>query len=164
MNAYEYYRALNPEISKKDYKTYIEKYKNSQDEKEDLKKFYNNMKGDMKGLLEHIIASENCDIPRFIEFFNNCFKDGSLKKNAKFDQTKEKIRLLPDEKVEAKAEKQKIKEAKANRAAAEQAKSGGSIADLEQMILAKRDNAFGGFLNYMENKYGGAENKKRKNL
>ena len=29
------------------------------------------------------------------------------------------------------------------------------MADLEKMILAKRDNAFGGFLNYMENKYGG---------
>ena len=26
--------------------------------------------------------------------------------------------------------------------------------DLEKMILAKRENAFGGFLNYMENKYG----------
>ena len=31
------------------------------------------------------------------------------------------------------------------------------MADLEKMILAKRGNAFGGFLNYMENKYGGDE-------
>jgi DnaJ-class molecular chaperone len=69
MNAYEYYRALNPEITKKDYKSYIATYKNSDTEKEDLKKFYNEMKGDMRGLLEHIIASENSDIPRFIEFF-----------------------------------------------------------------------------------------------
>ena len=30
------------------------------------------------------------------------------------------------------------------------------MADLEKMILAKKDNAFGGFMNYMENKYGGA--------
>lgn len=28
------------------------------------------------------------------------------------------------------------------------------MADLEKMILAKRENAFGGFLNYMESKYG----------
>ena len=29
--------------------------------------------------------------------------------------------------------------------------------DLAKMILAKRDNAFGGFVNYMEGKYGGAQ-------
>jgi hypothetical protein len=28
------------------------------------------------------------------------------------------------------------------------------VGDLEKMILAKRENAFGGFLNYMESKYG----------
>ena len=38
------------------------------------------------------------------------------------------------------------------------------MGDLESMILAKRENAFGGFLNYMENKYGEDKpNKKRKN-
>ena len=34
---------------------------------------------------------------------------------------------------------------------------GGSMADLEKMILAKRGNAFNGFLNYMTDKYGGDE-------
>ena len=29
------------------------------------------------------------------------------------------------------------------------------MADLEKMILAKRENGFGGFMNYMTNKYGG---------
>lgn len=29
----------------------------------------------------------------------------------------------------------------------------GSMADLQKMILAKRDNAFGKLLNYMEDKY-----------
>jgi hypothetical protein len=29
--------------------------------------------------------------------------------------------------------------------------------DLAKMILAKRDNAFGGLVNYMEQKYGGAQ-------
>jgi len=40
-----------------------------------------------------------------------------------------------------------------------------SFGDLEKMILAKRNNAFGGFLNYMEDKYANEENlsgKKRK--
>ena len=30
---------------------------------------------------------------------------------------------------------------------------GGSMADLEKMILARRENAFKGFVGYMENKY-----------
>ncbi len=57
--------------------------------------------------------------------------------------------MLPDEHGEAKKEKKKMKEAAA-------AKKGSSIADLEQMILAKQNN-FGGFLNYMTAKYGAEE-------
>ena len=40
MNAYEYYRALNPEISKDDFDNYIEKFKGSKQEEEDLVNFY----------------------------------------------------------------------------------------------------------------------------
>ena len=35
--------------------------------------------------------------------------------------------------------------------------------DLEKMILAKRDNAFGGFVNYMESKYGGVDENEEPN-
>jgi len=104
----------------------------------------------MRGLLENIIASENSDVPRFIEFYETQIKDKKLESTKKFKETKDKMRLLPDEKVEAKAEKNKIKQAKANKAAAQ----GGSMADLQNMILAKRENAFGGFMNYMTEKYG----------
>ena len=34
--------------------------------------------------------------------------------------------------------------------------------DLEKMILQKKDNAFGGFMNYMEDKYANPKTKKRK--
>ena len=54
--------------------------------------------------------------------------------------TKSSIKLLPDEKAEAKVEKQKIKDKK----------SCGGMGDLEKMILAKRDNTYKGFLGYME--------------
>ena len=55
--------------------------------------------------------------------------------------TKSRIKLLPDEKAEAKVEKQKIKDKKGS----------GGMGDLEKMILAKRDNK--GFIGYMEQKY-----------
>ena len=37
------------------------------------------------------------------------------------------------------------------------------MAGLEAMILAKRENAMGGFMSYMENKYAGAENQDAEN-
>ena len=153
MNAYEYYRSVHPEISKDDFTSYVDKFRGSKEEESDLKNFYTEFKGDMKGLLEHIIASRNEDIPRFITFFEKCFQDGSLIKTAKFTQTKGKVKQLADEKAEAENEAEKIKTAKANKKGA----NGGSFADLEKMILAKKDNAFGGFMNYMESKYGGAD-------
>ena len=78
MNAYEYYRALHPEISKDDVNNYVENYRNSDTEKADLVTFYVNYKGDMKGLLENIIASENSDVPRFLKFFREQIKEGKL--------------------------------------------------------------------------------------
>ena len=40
LNAYEYYRALHPEITKKDYKRFVSEYKNSEEERQDLLDFY----------------------------------------------------------------------------------------------------------------------------
>ncbi len=99
----------------------------------------------MTHILENIICSENDDIDRFLQFYDQQIKEGRLKKTKKYDATRGKIQMLPDERGEAKREKNKIK----------QKKSGG-MDELEKMILAKRDN-FGGFLNYMTNKYGGGE-------
>ena len=38
----------------------------SQEEKDDLIKFYKDFKGDMRKLLEHIMCSKNEDVQRFI--------------------------------------------------------------------------------------------------
>ena len=69
MNAYEYYRSINPEITTKDYDSYIARYRKSKEEEDDLINFYVDYEGDMKGLLENIIASENSDVSRFIQFY-----------------------------------------------------------------------------------------------
>ena len=55
---------------------------------------------------------------------------------------------LEDEAAEAKAEKKKMKKKKAGKE--NQANAGGDMASLEAMILAKRNNAGNGFLNYMQ--------------
>lgn len=101
MNAYEYYRELHPEISKDDFDQYIEKFRGSKEEEQDLIKFFETSKGDMRGLLENIIGSRNEDIPRYKEIFENLFKEKVLEKNAKWTQTIGKVRNLPDELKEA---------------------------------------------------------------
>ena len=57
MNAYEYYRAMHPEIKKDDVEDFLTKYKGSEEEEKDLIKFYKQTKGNIKGLLENIIGS-----------------------------------------------------------------------------------------------------------
>ena len=95
------------------------------------------------------MCSENEDLPRFIKFFEENIKIGVLESTKAFEVTKGNVVMMKDEKAEAKAEKAKMKKKKKEKE--------NSMADLEKMILAKRGNAFGGFQNYMEKKYGGVE-------
>jgi hypothetical protein len=106
----------------------------------------------MTAIVESIICSDNTDVPRFIQFFEDSINQDLIERTKTFDTTKKHIRLLPDEKAEAKQEKQKMKAQKQ-----EKANKGGAsdMAGLEAMILAKRENAMGGFMSYMENKYAG---------
>ena len=85
----------------------------------------------------------NEDIPRFMEFFDLKIQAGILKKTASFDKSRKKIELLPDERAEAKSEKQNLK-AKKEKA------TNGNMADLEKMILAKRQNGLSSFINNLE--------------
>ena len=101
MNAYEYYRSVHPEIQKNEVLDFEKKYRLSQEEKDDLLKFYKEQKGDMRKLLQHIMCSKNEDIPRFIQFFEEQINEKVIEKTAKFDGTKSKIIKLPEEEKEA---------------------------------------------------------------
>ena len=114
--------------------------------------YYQTHDGDVKHILQSIICSANEDVPRFLAFFDEQLAAGHLKRTKRYDATKAKVELLPDEAAEAKQEKKRLKAEKEKKQG-----GGGSMADLEKMILAKRNNAFGGLLNYMTEKYGGDE-------
>ena len=88
-------------------------------------------------------------MPRFVKFFEENIKLNIIENTKEFELSKGKVAMLKDEKSEAKAEKAKLKKKKKDKE--------NSMADLEKMILARKGNAFGGFMNYMESKYGGAE-------
>lgn len=140
---------MHPEISKEDVKSFTERYKGSKEEAEDLLEFFEENEGDMTNILQYIISSTNDEIPRYIKFYEAKIEEGLLEPSKVFDKTKDKVERLPDEVAEAKKEKQKRKQKMQNKE--------NSVADLEKMILAKRNNAGGGFLNYLEKKYGADE-------
>lgn len=96
---------MHPELQKADIKSFGERYRCSVEEEEDLLEFYDENEGDLTALLETIILSRNEDIPRFVEFLEKQIQGGFLERYESFDQTKNKIRQLPDERSEAKAEK-----------------------------------------------------------
>lgn len=148
---------MHPEITKEDVKSFTERYRGSDEEAEDLIDFYEEYEGDISGILECIMCSNNEDGPRFIKFFEEKIEEGLIERNKEYDVSKKKVRQLADEKDEAKKEKKKLKEKKANKGG-----GAGDMASLESMILAKRQNAQGGFMAYMENKYAEPEPKQKK--
>ena len=115
LDAYEYYRAMFPEITKEDFKSFEERYRGSAEEEQDLLEFYEDNEGDLTSILESIMVSRNEDVERFIKFFEAKIKSGELEKTALFDKTKKKIKLLPDEKQEAKKMKKDLKKQKENK-------------------------------------------------
>ena len=142
---------MHPEVTKKDVKDFSQRYRHSAEEEEDLLDYFVDHDGDVTHMLESIICSMNEDVPRFVKFYEQKIKEGVLgDEQGLFKKTKGKIQLLPDEKAEAKKEKSKLKQKQAK--AAKDA-GVGSMADLEKMILAKRQTGFNGFLNYMTDKY-----------
>ena len=118
---------MHPEITKEDYKSFAETYYGSPEERQDLIQYYEEFEGDMTKILEFIMCSRNEDLPRFIEFFDSQIASKELVEYPAYKRTKGKVDMMPDEKAEAKQAKQKLKK-----------KQESSMADLQKMILAKR--------------------------
>ena len=94
-----YFRKI---YSPKDIESFEKKYVNSKEEEEDLINFYNENGGDIKKILEWIPFSKNEDISRYIKIYEKLFKNKSLKKNKKFEDSKDKVKLIKEDENEAK--------------------------------------------------------------
>ena len=98
----------------KDIENFQKKYLNSKDEEEDLINFYKSNDGDIKKILEWIPFSQNEDVQRYIKIYEKLFKNKTLTKNKKFDESRNKVQLLKVDAEEAKeAEEQMDKLTKA---------------------------------------------------
>jgi len=131
-NTYMYFRDIYPTITKDDIDNFAERYIGSEMEREDLINFYNEKDGDIKGLLECIPLSTNEDIDRYLEIYEELFKEKLLIKNKKFLNTKKKIRKIQEDNPEEVKEEAK------------------KLNDLVSMIQAKKRNR-AGYLDVLSN-------------
>ena len=103
-----YFRKI---YSPKDIESFGKKYIGSKDEEEDLINFYNENGGDIKNILEWIPFSKNEDIERYTKIYEKLFKKKTLKKNKKYEDSKDNVKLIkedPDEAKEANEELDKL--------------------------------------------------------
>jgi len=127
-----YFRKI---YSPQDIESFEKKYVGSKEEEEDLINFYNENDGDMKHILEWIPFSKNGDIERYIKIYENLFKSKNLKKNKKYEDSKDNIRLIkedPNETKEANEELDKL---------------------TKQIMERKRKRDFNQYLDNLKNKY-----------
>ena len=94
-----YFRKI---YSPKDIENFEKKYVGSKDEEDDLINFYNENGGDIKNILEWIPFSKNEDVERYVKIYEKLFKKKTLKKNKKFEDSKDKVKLLKEDPNEAK--------------------------------------------------------------
>lgn len=127
-----YFRKI---YSPKDIESFEKKYVGSKDEEEDLINFYNENNGDIKTILEWIPFSKNEDIERYIKIYEKLFKKKTLKKNKKYEDSKDNVKLIkedPDEAKEANEELDKL---------------------TKQIMGKKRKRNYGEYLDKLKNKY-----------
>ena len=94
-----YFRKI---YSPKDIENFEKKYVGSKDEEDDLINFYNENGGDIKNILEWIPFSKNEDVERYVKIYEKLFKKKTLKKNKKFEDSKDKVKLIKEDPNEAK--------------------------------------------------------------
>jgi len=153
----EYWRILFPKISVKDIEEFEEKYKGSEEEREDLKKAYIDAKGDMDVILESVILASVEDEERFRQIIDQMINDKQIKKF--------KAYTSEDENAKKSRKRQANKEAKEAENARKELGLDGSDASLENMILARQKSRGAqaeSFLDGLAAKYGAKEGKKKK--
>ena len=150
--AADFFRTKFGRISEQDIVDFSGKYKGSDDEKKDVREYYEKNDGDVCDLLEWIPLSEPGEVDRFIRIIDELIESGEVTKNPLYSSS-----LLKLKKNAVRMEKEKIKFTKHH--------SGpqGDFLELSLAIQEKRKQLGESFLDDLAAKYSNStENKKKK--
>jgi len=87
----EYWRAMFKRVTAEDVEAYRNKYKNSEEEKNDIIKAYETCKGNMEAILEFILFEEEDEIDRYADVIRKCIANGELKSYKIFQRSLQKV-------------------------------------------------------------------------
>eukprot|EP01012_Entosiphon_sulcatum_P027269 TRINITY_DN32865_c0_g1_i1.p1 TRINITY_DN32865_c0_g1~~TRINITY_DN32865_c0_g1_i1.p1 ORF type:complete len:248 (+),score=67.90 TRINITY_DN32865_c0_g1_i1:43-786(+) len=143
----ELFKTVFPPLTPKDISDFETKYKGSADEREDVKKAYEEH-GTMDGILSDVPLSTTADEDRFREIIREMIEAGEVTERKKWEASNTTKQIKLRRKREAKEEKQA--------AEATTGEEQNALAVLRSEIQSKR-GLFEGILAKMEEKYGDSQ-------
>lgn len=149
--AYQYYREVYHRVTVQEIDDFAATYKGSSMEVEDLVSFYVEQNGDVSEILYYIPLSEQADVPRFFDLFDELISAKKLPKKKAYQRSRNKVRELRDEDAENITNIPMPKKAIGHE----------DIGSLVSAIRGKQGNP-DNFFGYLEQKYAGKPEKKRK--
>lgn len=104
MNWEDYWRLLFKKVTKEDIVEFEAKYKGSDEEKEDVRKFYEEYKGDMNKIMSSVLCATIEDEPRFRDIIQHLIDAGDVESYQAFSGETEKKRQARKRKANREAE------------------------------------------------------------
>ena len=135
-NTYQYYREIYPKLKLEDIENFSLKYRGSEMEEEDLIDYYNENNGDITLLLEAIPLSNNEDVERFINIYEQLIKKKIIRKSNLFFESKNHIKLLIEDENEKEEAENTLKDLK------------------QQIMLNHKKRGNNNFFEHLMKKYG----------
>lgn len=143
--SYEYWRERFHAVTKQDIEEFEKTYKGSATERDDVLAFYVKFKGNMEKLMAWVPLASSKDVSRFADIITSAIANKEVQEYQQFHFTLASLNIDDD----AEAEEAKI-------AAQELGLDkviNGSQDNLKQIILTRRQQEAGGFLEEMAKKY-----------
>jgi len=153
----EYWRVLFPKVTLKDIEKFASDFKNSEEEKEEIKKAYVDAEGDMGQIIDSVMCATEEDEERFRKIINELIKNKEVDEYKAFTKENKKEKKARKRAAAAEAEE-------AEQAAAELGLGSGQDS-LRDLILARQANRGAmadNFLDGLAEKYGSKKKGKSK--
>jgi len=153
----EYWRVLFPKVTLKDIEKFASDFKNSEEEKEEIKKAYVDAEGDMGQIIDSVMCATEEDEDRFRKIINELIKNKEVDEYKAFTKENKKEKKARKRAAAAEAEE-------AEQAAAELGLGSGQDS-LRDLILARQANRGAmadNFLDGLAEKYGSKKKGKSK--
>lgn len=151
----DYWRLLFPRITEEDIISYLEKYKGSKEEQNDLKNYYLKFDGDMDKMSEYLPGFDPSEEERYSACIYRMIEDGEIPTFKKFTNESKKNKKRRKSRLtrEAKEAEDARKKLKINK--------GTSLAEMISSNQGARERKFNDMISSLEAKYAKPQRKKK---